>query len=154
MPPITFTAQAHLRASPIQVADAILDLSNWPDFTGYGPLPGIESAEFIDRTPEVLGSRIQVKNTDGSTHVEEIVEWEPNRRLSMTLSEFSPPLSYLASSFDEVWAFHRQEEQTFVTRSFYLHPKNTPARIVLWFISFLLKRAIELHLRRLQDLQS
>lgn len=46
----------------------------------YGPLPGIREAEFEAKTAEIVGTRIRVTNRDGSTHVEEIVEWEPTRR--------------------------------------------------------------------------
>ena len=148
--PITFTTTARLPTLPHEIAASILDLSNWPDFKGYGPLPGIESAEFVERTPQIVGSRIQVKNTDGSSHVEEIIEWAPSERLSMKFSEFSPPLSQLANHFVEVWTLQPQGEQTLVTRAFQLFPKNSLARIALWLLSHLLKRAIALHLRQLQ----
>ena len=73
-------------------------------------LPGIKAAEFEARTPEVVGTRIRVTNTDGSSHVEEIVEWEPDRRLRLRMGEFSPPLSRLATGFDETWEFERTGE--------------------------------------------
>ena len=45
----------------------------------------------------MVGTRIRVTNTDGSTHVEEIVEWEPARRIRLRIGGFSPPLSRLAT---------------------------------------------------------
>ena len=90
-------------------------------------------------------------NTDGSSHVEEIVEWEPDRRLRLDLKEFSPPLALLATGFTEAWAFERLGDGTRVRRSFELHARSALARPVLWLISFLLKRAIAEHLRQLRE---
>jgi hypothetical protein len=92
---------AALPLAPEDIARQILDLANWTDFKGYGVLPGIRAAAFEVRTPVVVGTRIRVTNTDGSGHVEEIAEWEPARRLRLDMKEFSPPLSRLATGFEE-----------------------------------------------------
>ena len=76
MNPVCFPCETTLPLRPNEIAEQVLDITNWPDFEGYGPLPGNTSAEFEVRTPEFVGSRIRVENTDGSSHVEEIVEWE------------------------------------------------------------------------------
>ena len=74
MKPITFTCEETLLLAPEDIARQILDLTKWPDFKGYGPVPGIKVAEFEVQTPGIVGSRIRVTNQDGSSHVEEIVE--------------------------------------------------------------------------------
>ena len=150
MKPITFSCEATLADPPERIAEQILDLGLWPGFEGYGPLPGIRSAEFEVRTPEVIGTRIRVTDTDGSTHVEEIAEWEPDRRVRLRMGEFSPPLSRLALGFDETFEFERTGGQTRVVRRFELHPKSTATRPLLWLISLLLKRAIARHLRQMK----
>jgi hypothetical protein len=99
--PVRFTCQAMLPLSGPAIAAQILDLARWPEFTGYAFLPGIRSAQFETRTPDVVGTRIRVSNTDGSRHVEAIVEWRPERRLQLVLHEFSRPLSALALRFVE-----------------------------------------------------
>jgi hypothetical protein len=71
--PITFACEETLGMLPEQIARQILDISRWSSFLGYGVLPGITTAEFETRTPEIVGSRIRIMNTDGSRHVEEIV---------------------------------------------------------------------------------
>ena len=152
MKPIRFSCEETLDLLPADLAERILDLANWTDFQGFGVLPGIRAAEFEVRTPSVVGSRIRVTNTDGSSHVEEIVQWQPERRLRLHLKGFSPPLSRLATGFEESWEFQRIDKATRVTRSFELHSKSAFARPVLWLISFLLKRAIARHLRQLRDL--
>jgi hypothetical protein len=148
--PITFSCTETLPLASKDIAAQLLDLANWTDFMGYGVLPGIKAAEFEVRTTSVVGTRIRVTNTDGSSHVEEIVEWQPDRRLRLDMKDFSPPLSRLATSFTEMWEFQRLGDSTHVTRLFEMHAKTPFTRPVLWLISFLLKRAIARHLARMR----
>ena len=151
MKPISFSCKATLSLAPSEIAAQILDTSNWTDFRGYGPLPGIKSAEFEVRTPEIVGSRIRVQNTDGSTHVEEITEWLPDRRIGLRMREFAAPLSWLATGIDETWEFEHANGVTKVVRSFQMHARSALTRPVLWLISNLLKRAIDRHLRQINE---
>ncbi|MDZ4779429.1 MAG: SRPBCC family protein [Planctomycetia bacterium] len=146
---MTFACRANFRQPPEEIAAQILDLAKWPEFTGYAFLPGIRQAEFEVRTPEVVGTRIRVTNTDGSSHVEEIVEWVPDRRVQLRFGDFSPPLSRLATGFDETWLFRREGETTEVVREFALWPKSWFGRLVLWGIARVLERAVGRHLRQL-----
>ena len=59
MKPIAFTCTETLPLTPEDIAEQILDVTKWPAFRGYGPIPGIKSAEFETRTRLVVGSRIQ-----------------------------------------------------------------------------------------------
>ena len=88
MRPIRFSCSDTLALAPADIAGRILDLANWTDFKGYAVLPGIRAAEYEVRTPGVVGSRIRVTNTDGSSHVEEIVEWEPGRSVRLRMNGF------------------------------------------------------------------
>ena len=151
MKPVTFACNEILTLAPEDVARQILDLTKWPDFHGYGPLPGIKAAEFEVRTPDIVGSRIRVTNQDGSSHVEEIVEWQPTQRIRLHMKEFSLPLSRLATWFVETWDFERVGNETKVTRSFEMNAKSLLAWPVLWVISFMLKRAIARHLREMRS---
>lgn len=153
MLPVRFVCREMLPEPPEAIAATILDLSQWPRFTGYGPLPGIRSAEFEVRTPEVVGTRIRVISTDGSTHVEEIVEWRPAERIVQRMSGFSPPLSTLATEFVETWEFERGAAGTKVTRTFELHPRSNWVRPAVWLISVLLKHAVKRSLRDMHDLR-
>ena len=147
MKPITFSCKATLDLAPEEIARQILDVTKWPDFKGFGPIPGIRVAEFEVRTSDIVGSRIRVTNTDGSSHVEEIVEWQPDHRLRLLMKAFSAPLSRLATRFEETWEFERVRNETKVTRSFQLYAKYALARPFLWVISFFIKRAIARHLK-------
>ena len=149
MKSITFACRKTLPMEPEAIANLILDLAKWPDFRGYGPIPGIKCAEFQPRTADVVGSRIRVTNLDGSTHVEEVVVWQPNNRLQLLMKDFSLPLSRLATSFVETWEFRRINDKTMALRSFEMNARSTAAWPILWLISFILKRAIDRHLHEL-----
>lgn len=150
MKPITFACVETLSLAPEAIAEQILNLEKWPEFLGYGPLPGIKSAAFELRTPEVVGSRIRVTNMDGSQHVEQIVKWQPESLLRLHMHEFRPPLSHLAIEFFETWSFQRVGEETQVSRSFELWPRTIFTRPALWMISQLLRRAIARHLAEMR----
>jgi hypothetical protein len=149
MRPVTFSCTASLTLAPEEVAGQILDLGNWTSFTGYGPLPGIKAAEFEARPPGVVGTRVRVTNTDGSGHVEEVVTWNPGRLVRLEMTGFSPPLSRLATRFEEAWEFEPADGLTRVVRTFRLYPRSALARPALWLIARLLKRAVARHLRQM-----
>ena len=146
MEPIKFSCKKHLPLSPQEICNEISDLSNWVDFPGYGPLPEIIEAKYEKRTDDMVGSRIAVTNSDESTHVEEILAWDPESGITMKLCEFSAPLSSLADHFLEEWTFAPDENGTLATRSFKLYPTSAITQPFLWIISKFLKGAIEKHL--------
>ncbi len=151
MRPICFACEETLPLAPETIAAQILDLARWREFTGYAFLPGIASATFDVRTEDVVGTSIRVINTDGSSHVEEIVDWQPSSTVTLRFGRFSPPVSRLAWEFEERWDFVALDGSTRVIRSFQLHAKSTLGWLALWFISFILKRAIARHLRQMRD---
>jgi hypothetical protein len=150
MNPITFSCEETLPLAPEDIARQILDLTKWPGFHGFGPITGIKVAVFEVQTPGIVGSRIRVMNQDGSSHIEEIVEWQPDHRLRLHMRDFSAPLSRLATEFEETWEFQRTANRTHVTRSFRLHARSALAWLLLWVISLFLKRAIARHLRAMR----
>jgi Polyketide cyclase / dehydrase and lipid transport len=151
MKPITFSCEETLDAAPAVIGNQILDLGRWPDFKGYGVIPGIKSAEFEIRTPEIVGTRIRVTSNDGSSYVEEIVEWQPETRVALEMKEFSPPLARLATRFRETWNFEPLGSATKVVRSFEMVPNSFLSRIALSAVAMVLKQAISRHLRQLRD---
>jgi len=148
---ITFTCQEIIALPPEELSANILNMSKWAEFEGYGMMPGIASAEFEIRTPETTGTRIRVTNTDGSSHVEEVVIWEPDRCVVLHMNGFSPPLSRLAERFVEKWEYEHALGGTRVIRSFELHAKSVFSRPALWCISWLLKKAIARQLQQMRD---
>lgn len=145
--PLTFSCQATLDTAPAAIVSDIFNLSLWPSFQGYGPLPGIAGAEFEGRpTPDWVGTRIRVTNTDGSSHIEEVKSWD-GRQLVMELGSFSPPLVRLASHFVETWQFvPLPSGHTLVKRQFLLYPRSWMGRLWLKGIALMLKQAVQRHL--------
>lgn len=151
MTPIEVDSRLAIPLPSQSIAAQILETENWRKFQGYGPIPGIASAEFELRTPEVVGSRIRVKNRDKSSHVEEIVEWVPSERLLLRMSEFSAPLGWFADHFEELWRFEPAGDETLVVRTIRLFPGNAPGKLLLRLISPLLRGAIDRHLRQIRQ---
>jgi hypothetical protein len=54
MNPITFACEETFPLAPQEIARQILDLTKWPNFSGYGPIPGIKVAEFEVQTPGIV----------------------------------------------------------------------------------------------------
>lgn len=142
---VTFTVNAKTTLSPDYLVEQILNVSNWADFSGWGPIPGIREATIIERTEAGTGTRFAVTNVDGSTHEETIIEYVPSQRIVMKIENFSAPLNKFAKFFIETWNFDRQGGQTCIERQFELHPKNPIANIFLKLLGFGLKKAIEAH---------
>ncbi|MDX2245689.1 MAG: hypothetical protein SF052_02865 [Bacteroidia bacterium] len=146
MPPIRFECKKAIALTAAEIANEIANTDRWSEFQGYGVLPGIRKAEYEKRTHTMVGSRIAVENTDGSHHVEEILEWKPGEKITLKLCEFSPPLNRLAAHFLEEWYFTQENNLTHVIRKFQLFPLKPYTQPFLWFISLLFRRAIRAHL--------
>ena len=151
MKPITFSCEATFDATPDEIAVQILDLERWPEFKGYGVIPGIKQAEFEIGTPEIVGTRIHVTNTDGSSYINEIVEWDPETRVTLEMKEFTGAISGIAARFEDRWEFESESESTRVIRTFRLYPKSLFTRPALSLISGLLKKAICQHLEQIRE---
>ena len=146
MPPITFEARKTIPRTAAEIASEIADTARWREFHGYAILPGIESAEYERRTQDMTGSRVRVRNRDGSDHVEEIIEWDAENKIVIRLHEFSAPLNRLATHFVEEWNFEAKNNATLVTRKFQMFPRQSITRPLLWLISLFFRRAVALHL--------
>lgn len=149
MRPITFECCQVIPKSPAEICSEIADTVRWSEFGGYAILPGIAQADYEHRTDDMVGSRIRVRNKDGSQHVEEIVEWQAGKRVVMKLHDFTPPLSRLASYFLEEWDLADRSDGTLVTRRFQMVPKHSLTRPFLWLISLFFRRAIARHLNEM-----
>ena len=149
MNPIKIEVNSLVDLSPKEICSIILDTSQWKKFEGYSILPGIKKAEFEKRTDTVLGSRIKVYNTDGSTHIEEIIDWDVNKKVVLKFQEFNSPLKYFASHFIEGWNFVASAHRTEIRRIVKIYPKNIFGFILLRPISLLMKKALVKNLEQL-----
>lgn len=151
MNPIEIKIQGHTKRSTLEICAEFLDTNRWSDFKGYSILPGIQSASFEIKTPNLAGSRIKVKNTDGSSHVEEIIEWDVSSGFSLKFQEFDSSLKNLASHFIEIWSFKTLASGTEITRAMTMYPKGVLGWLMLKPISGLMKKAFEHNANQLEN---
>src|SRR5687767_6576139 len=100
------------------MCDLTAQVERWPEFEGYGIVPGIANAAFETRTDGMIGSHVRVQNRDGSSHTEEFIDWVPGKRVLIRMSGFSKPLGYLADHFLEEWRFEPVDGGSHVWRKF------------------------------------
>lgn len=143
MRPIEIRVTGRTTRSSVEICAAYLDTDRWSEFEGYALIPGIAQAYFEKRTAEVIGSKIRVHNKDGSSHVEEIIEWDTTKRIVFRFQEFGRPLKHLASQFIETWIFSNSSGDTQVTRQMTMYPKGVLGWILLFPISRMMKGAFE-----------
>lgn len=147
MKPIEIRVTARSPKSPRELCAEFLDTDRWTEFEGYLFLPGVRRAEVETRTPVMVGTRIRVQNTDGSAHLEEIIEWDAPRRIAVKFGEFQPPLSHLATHFIEAWDFRETGAGTHVVRTMRMYPKSVFGWLALRLVAILMKRAFEKQMR-------
>ena len=148
MKPIEIKIVGLIRKPSPEICQEILDTERWSEFKGYSILPGIKSAQFEVKTPQIIGSRIRVQNNDGSSHIEEIIEWDVSNRIALRFQEFDSPLRKLATHFIETWEFRKSSEGTEASRIMTMYPKGILGWLMLIPISRLMKKAFEENLRQ------
>jgi hypothetical protein len=152
--PIEINTYRLVNKSPQVICSYIQDTDQWSKFEGYFILPGIDKADFEKRTEAVVGSRIKVRNKDGTSHIEEIIEWDENRKVVLRFQEFKSPLKNFAAHFFEEWKFAASEKGTKITRIMKMYPKNLLGWLILKPISLLMKKALEKNLIQLASDES
>jgi hypothetical protein len=143
MNPIKIKTFGKTKISSVEVCSIFLDTNRWTEFKGYSILPGIQSAQFEIQTPEIVGSRINVQNMDGTSHVEEIIEWDVNKKIALKFQDFNSPLKHFATHFIEEWNFSISNNSTEIIRSMKMYPKGFFGWLLLLPISRLMKKAFE-----------
>lgn len=141
-----FETRSTLPRPPAIVFAHILDLSQWPSFRGFGPLPGIVRAALAGPGPLGLGARIRVTNTDGSVHHEVVEELVPGERYRVCM-ELTPPASWLMARIDEIVTLSPAPVGTEIRRCFEVVPRSPLTTPLCWLIAKLLRRAVEAHNR-------
>jgi len=95
-----------------------------------------------------------VHNNDGSSHVEEIIEWDVANRIALRFQEFNSPLKNLATHFVETWEFHTSSDGTEASRIMTMVPKGWLGWLMLIPISKLMKKAFEKNIRQTSAIEN
>jgi hypothetical protein len=141
----TFTIQVIYDKDPCLILDEMMHVENWSSFQGEGIIPGIKQASFVKKMDTHIGCIIKVENSDGSSHIEEFLEYEKDRYLKIKMHQFSKPLSLFAEYFIEEWLFEKQEFTYFLNRTLTLYGKGFFSNLFLSLVAKFLKKAIEKH---------
>lgn len=149
-----FLIRFNMNTKADAIMEQVVDVKAWSSFTGYGLLPAIEKAEYINKTEAILGSQIYVLNKDGTSHIETISEWKIGESFSLEFSNLPKPLTLLCKQFIERWRFKETNGNCLVEREFELIPTSIFTAPVLFFIGTLLKKASLEHLKSLQRLSA
>jgi hypothetical protein len=151
MQPIAITISGHTYQSSEEICRELLKTERWSEFKGFFILPGVKNARFECQTPSLVGSRIHVQNTDGSSHIEEIIEWDVLHKVVLRFQEFNSPLKHLATHFIEVWTFDNSANGTEVSRTMILYPKGLLGWCMLLPIAQLMKGALKKNTHQLRN---
>ena len=140
-----FTTVSRTSATPDEAFAFILDTSEWPRFTGYGPMPGIVHAATVDGAPIHLGSVVEVTNTDGSRHREVVVAFERPSVYAVRM-ELPASVRLLLDRVEERVEIVGRPDGCEVTRRFEVVPRAVLVWPFAWLIArFLLRGAVERH---------
>ncbi len=142
---ITFTVEVTYHQEPCYIFDSFMQIEKWSDFKGFGIIPGIKNANYIVKSESIIGSLIQVENSDGSSHKEEIIDYKKDSYLKIKMFDFSKPLSFFSPFFIEEWALRKMEYGFKFERSMTLYSKGFFSDLILKLISISLKSAIQKH---------
>ena len=141
----SFETRSLTPRTPEETFALIRDLSRWPLFRGWGPLPGIREATLPDGGQVTLGSRIRVTNTDGSVHHETVVALEPARLYTVRM-ELSRPASWIIGGIVETVSLAPVPEGTRLVRRFSVTARSVFTAPLAWLITrVFLRRAVLRH---------
>ena len=104
--------------SASDVFDHTNDVANFTSFAGFGPIPGIREARYMDPGQPTLGSRREVLKTDGTMHIEEITAFDRPHRHTTRITGLKPPFSWLVRSGQDDWELLLEAGGTRVVRRF------------------------------------
>jgi hypothetical protein len=133
-------------AAPREAVWAVLtDLGLMPLFTGFGPIPGIASARWVQGDEPREGAVREVRNRDGSTHREEVVALVPRAVLEDRIHAFTSPLRLLAREARDRFELADLGAGTALTRTFSIELRSPLALPVVALLLPLLRAALHRH---------
>ena len=104
-------------SSPENVWQRFADINTMESFVGYGPIPGIAYAKWIEGNG-AQGSVREVTNTDGSRHREEVVAFEPHHRMEDRIFGMTSPFRFLVREAHDSFEFSPDGDRTRLVRTF------------------------------------
>jgi len=124
------------------------DISMMTGFVGFGPIPGIQSAAWIDGDQLAEGNRRAVTNTDGTTHLETVVRVDPPRLIVDRIHDMTSPLRVFVREIEDRFELEPTAEGgTLMVRTFDVHLKSRAFLPIAALLGPALRRALHRHHR-------
>ena len=106
-------------AAPRTALWALLtDLDAMPLFAGFGPIPGIERARWIERDGYEQGAVREILNRDGSMHREDVAVVRAPELLEDRIYAFTSPLRFIVCEGRDRFELNEHAGTTTLTRTF------------------------------------
>jgi carbon monoxide dehydrogenase subunit G len=134
-------------APPQSVWRLLTDIHKMPMFSGFGPIPGIQSARWVVGESCLEGAARQVRNTDGSTHIEDVVIAAPPSRLEDRIHGFTSPFRLLVREVRDRFELVPKDGATVLERTFAIELKSPVWLPVAAMLVPLLRQAVRRHHR-------
>jgi len=138
---------ASFQASPEAVWATLANLDNMALFSGYGPIPGIAEARWIEGDSFRAGAVREIRNRDGSVHREDIAAAVAPSLLEDRIHGFTSPLRFLVREARDrfVLVADEQGNGTRLDRTFTLELRSALVAPLAALLLPLLRRAIRRH---------
>ncbi len=151
---LELTCEASYAASTERLWAFLTDNANLPTFIGFGPIPGIVGARWLTQGEIRLGAVREIRNTDGSTHREEVVTFEPGRAYEDRIDEFSSPLRWLVRQCSDRFEFEKTGSGAKLRRSFRIELRSPLLMPVALVLRGFMRKAIDRHHLRIGEVLS
>lgn len=141
---VVIVETTELPAPPADAWAHMTDIASLTDFVGYGPIPGIASARWIQGTG-AKGSIREVTNTDGSRHREEVIDVQQLRRLEDRIYDVSSPFRFLVREARDIFELSESPRGTRLVRTFRFELRSRAAWPIAKAVAVLFRRAVRRH---------
>jgi hypothetical protein len=144
---LRLSENASFPASPEAVWATLANLDNMPLFSGYGPIPGIAEARWIDGDSFCAGAVREIRNRDGSVHREDIAAAVAPSLLEDRIYGFTSPLRFLVREARDRFVLTTDERGTGTNlqRTFTLELRSALVAPLAALLLPLLRQAIRRH---------
>ena len=122
----------------------LTDIEAMPSFRGWGPIPGIERAEWLQGEGGP-GSIRRVHNLDGTSHSEELAAVIPRERLRDRIFDIASPAARLVRSMTDEWELREVADTTRLTRTFEIELRSGLLLPLGLFMRWAMRRAFRRH---------
>lgn len=141
MSPLSATVETAVAADQAVAFEHIVPIDLTSIFTGYGPLPSVTGTQDQVGAWNAAGQTRTVHLSDNSSAQELLTKYEHPKYFSYTVSGFTGPLRFLATSANGEWWFSSGASgSTHIKWRYKFNARHFLAAPVLWFITRVLWR--------------